>query len=47
MTRQEIGLHERAWVNYMILVDMLERETLHKEYLDEQNPILRLEKLQV
>ena len=46
MTRKEIGLKERPWINHIILAAMFERDKLHKDFLDEKNPILRLEKHQ-
>ena len=46
MTRREIGLQERPWIDQTILVAMLERNNLHKDFLKEKGPILRQEKHQ-
>ena len=35
-TQKEIGLQERPWINSFILVAMSERNTLHKDFLDEK-----------
>ena len=43
ITRKEIGLQERPWINHDILVAMSERNKLHKDFLLEKNPILRQE----
>ena len=43
MTRKEIGLQERPWINHDILVAMSERNKLHKKNLLEKNHILRQE----
>ena len=44
LTRKEIGLQERPWINNILLIDMLERDKLYKDFLEEKNPILRHEK---
>ena len=44
MKQKEIGLQERPWINRTILAAMFERDNLHKDFLEESNPILRLEK---
>ena len=44
MTRKEIGLQERPWINNILLVDMFEKDRLHKDFLEENNPISRAEK---
>ena len=46
MTRREIGLQERPWIDQTILVAMLERNKLLKDFLEEKDPILRQEKHQ-
>ena len=44
MTRKEIGLQERPWINHILLVGMFERNKLHKDFLEEKNLIFRNEK---
>ena len=46
MTRREIGLQERPWIDQTILLAMLERNKLLKDFLEEKYPILRQEKHQ-
>ena len=43
MTRKEIGLQERPWINHDIFVAMSERNKLHKDFLLEKNHFLRQE----
>ena len=46
MTRKEIGLQERPWINHTIIEAMSERDKLHKDFLTETNPTVRNEKHQ-
>ena len=44
LTRKEIGLQQRPWINSTILVAMSERDKLHTDFLKEKNSTLRFEK---
>ena len=44
LTKKEIGLQQRPWINPNILSAMVERDKLCKDFLDEKCPTIRSEK---
>ena len=41
LTRKEVGLHQRPWINHDILASMSDRDKLYKAFLNEKDPTIR------
>ena len=42
LTRKEVGLHQRPWINHDILASMSDRDKLYKAFLNEKDPTIRV-----